>query len=80
MQYVTQTVTIQHRIAADDSLTEEVQRDIAAEVRLLLKTKGQTVINQIGEALNNQAGRDEEAQAQIIVSVTSEEITDVEPE
>jgi hypothetical protein len=77
-QYIRQTVTISHYIAADDSVTEEVQQQIAEEVRLLLKTKGQTVISQIGEAINLQAGRDEEARPEILVTVTREEITEAE--
>ncbi|AWH15451.1 hypothetical protein [Pseudomonas phage 98PfluR60PP] len=80
MQYIRQTVTISHYIAADDSVTEEVQQQIAAEVRQLLKTKGKNVIAQIGEALNVQAARDEEARPEILVSVTREEIIEAETE
>lgn len=79
-QYIRQTVTISHYIAADDSISEEVCKQIAAEVRLLLKTKGKTVIDQIGESLNLQAGRNEEARPEVLVTVTSEEITDTELE
>ncbi|AUV61897.1 hypothetical protein HWB52_gp82 [Pseudomonas phage Littlefix] len=80
MQYIRQTVTISHYIAADDTLTEEVQQQIAADVRLLLKTQGENVIAQIGGYLNLQAGRDEEARPEILVTVTSEEICDVSAE
>ena len=78
MHYVRQTVTISHYIAADSSITEEVQKQIAAEVRLLLKTKGINVVNQIGESISNQASRNEEIRTEILVNVTNEYITDAE--
>jgi len=80
MQYVKQTITISHYIAADDSLTEEVCQQIATETRVLLKQQGQTIIERLGESLNNQAARGEEAQAEVLVKVTREEITDTNPE
>ena len=76
--YIRQTVTISHYIVADETITEEVQRQIAAEVRGFIHGDGKGFIKYVGQALSMQAARDEEPRPEILVTVSSEEITEGE--
>lgn len=80
MHYITQTITIQHRIIADEAITEEIREQIKAEVRGLLHGKGNKLVYNCGYSLNAQGARNEEAEASIRVTIENEEITELEVE
>lgn len=80
MKYVKQTVVISHYILADEAINKDVKNSIIEEVRGLMLGIGNSLVMRIGQPLSAQAARGEEPTQSMMVTVTEEEICNIDPE